>query len=441
MSDFLWNAIVLIVSLGILILVHEWGHFMVAKRSKIGVLEFAIGMGPILFSIQRGETRYSIRAIPLGGFCRMEGEDEKEDGPGAFHRHSKTQRFLTLVAGGMMNLILGFWALCLLFSLRIPYLTSTVETVLPGSTAESVGIFPGDRIVAINEVPVQNATDVSEYLYDHADQVLSLTLCRGEETRIINDVVLTIPMGEEYTYPMLGVTWKQEGMHLLESTVVDEVRRGSVAEAAGLRSGDRIVAIDGSRVHISQDLNWRFSRKGYEDYSLTVLRDGKEVEISGLCMEQHLYESADYSYTRSSLGYTLQSEPQTAGRVIHSAFYYTGFMVKAVLVSFWDLLTGRVGLDQMSGLVGISGELGAAAKRGLSDFLSIFGMLSINLGIVNLLPFPALDGGRILFLLVEAVRRKPIPPEREGLVHGIGFLLLILLAVVVNINDIFKLWS
>lgn len=442
MSEFLWNAIVLIVSLGILILVHELGHFLVAKRSKIGVLEFAIGMGPTLFSIQRGETLYSIRAIPLGGFCRMEGEEETgESGPGAFHNHPKYQRFLTLVAGGTMNLLLGFLAIVLLFFCSMAYSTNGVASVLPGSTAERAGLQAGDRILAVNGETVADATDFANTLFDRADRPFSLTVERSGNAFTLNDLYLTVPEGDEYTTPMLGVVWVQEDRHMLESTVIAEVRPGSTAAAAGLQAGDRIMGINGERVRIAQDLNWHFTRNGDKNYTLTVKRGGEEVTLSGLAIDQKAYTSAGISYVRSSLGYTLELVPQTLSNVLYSAFYYTGFMVKAILVSLWDLVTGQASFDQMTGLIGISGELGAAAKRGLADFLIIFGMLSVNLGIMNLLPLPALDGGRILFLVAEAIRRKPISPEQEGLVHGIGFILLLLLAVIVNINDLIKLWS
>ncbi len=443
MTDFLWNAIILIVSLGIMVLVHELGHFLVAKRSKIGVLEFAIGMGPALFSIQRGETLYSIRAIPLGGFCRMEGEDEDaKDNPAAFHNHPKYQRFLTLVAGGAMNLLLGFAAMSLLFCTAVQVPTNQVDSVIAGSVAERFGLRQGDRLVAVDGMGIEDASDFSDLLFDRCDKPFSVTVERDGEQFTLQDVRMTVPEGGAYTTPMFGVVWAQEPRHIIESTVVSEVRPGSTAEKAGLCAGDRIVAIDGKVVKIAQDISWHFTRKGYETpYTLTVLRDGEKRTLEGVAVDTYAYTDSGNGYVRTSLGYSLYQAPQTFFSVVRTAFYYTGFMMKAVLSSLWDLVSGNASLNQMSGLVGISGELGAAAKRGIADFLMLFGMLSINLGIINLLPLPALDGGRILFLAVEAIRGKPIPPEREGLVHGIGFLLLILLALAVNINDIIKLWS
>lgn len=338
------TIIAAILIFALLIFIHELGHFIMAKATGIRVLEFALGMGPKLVKFQKGETLYSIRAFPIGGFCAMEGEDTNSDDPHALNNKPAWARLLVLVAGAFMNILLGFVLLCLM-----------------------IGSQP------------QVAT-----------------------------------------------------------TVVGNVENGSAAYEAGLRTGDEIRKIDGARTHLYDDIMWETAGKNGEETNFTVRRDGEELDIPIRPRES----GGKYVY-----GFSGSAADNSFGLTVKNAYYGTFFYSKLIIESLFDLITGEVKITQLSGPIGIVSEIGSAVQEavkpggvGLLQLLNLAVLLTINLGIFNLLPIPALDGGRILFVLVEIVRRKPLPPEKEGMVHMIGFAALILLSIFIAFMDVMKLW-
>ncbi|MBE7048098.1 MAG: site-2 protease family protein [Ruminococcaceae bacterium] len=338
-----WTAIAAILIFCILVFVHELGHFITAKLLRIRVHEFAIGMGPKLFGKQKGETLYSVRALPIGGFCALEGEDNSSTDERALSNKPAWIKFIVLVAGSFMNLLLGLLLLLLLYS-----------------SAKSVVV------------------------------------------------------------PEIGA-----------------VDAGGAAGTAGLSVGDEIIAVNGNRIHIAADLYWEKSKLTASPADITIRRNGEQQKITILPKktEQGL-----------SLGIRLSQRENSFGLTVKTSFYNTVFYGKVVLETFIDLLRGKVSVQNMSGPIGIVSEIGTAveqtAKTGWPGFLSLLQLtilLTINLGVFNLLPIPALDGGRIFFVFVELVRRKPLPPEKEGIVHMVGLALLLLLSLVVAYMDVIKL--
>lgn len=324
----------------VLVMIHEFGHFITAKACGVTVHEFAIGMGPLIFKKEHKGTVYSLRCIPIGGFCSLEGEDCESDDEGAFGNKSPIKRIFILVAGAAMNILLGFLLMC---------------AVMFSKNAQAVPV-----------------------------------------------------------------------------PVIASVAEQSAAEEAGLLEGDRIVRIDGERIQTQAELKFELSRYKGGDIEVEYLRD-KTIHKTSLVPQK----GDDGFYY---IGFEAKIEPLNFGGRIYHAFWYTAFYGKAILASLWDLVTGSIGVENMSGPVGIVSEIGNAANRGMADLLQLAALITINLGLFNLLPLPALDGGRIFFVFVEIIIRRKIPAEKEGLVHFIGFALLILLMIFATWNDISRLF-
>lgn len=357
--------LIAIVVFGILIALHEFGHFLTAKLLGVRVNEFAIGMGPRLWSTEKGETQYSLRAIPIGGFCAMEGEDEASDDPGSFYNKPGWKKFLILVAGSAMNFLTG---LVILFLLSIPatgYQLPKVSGYLEGYGVEDCGLLPGDRFLKIDGHGVWTYGD-AKFLLDRAGDTVDFVVERGGAKVVLED--LSLPFQTRETDQ--GIT-RLRGLQM-----------GSVVLPATVPTRLTMTAL----------------------------------------------QAAD--------------------------------MVRMVGFSLGDLFRGAMGLQDMSGVIGImdvmgqAGEEGAqaAAQSGGSPFLgaimsilNLSAFIAVNLAVMNLLPIPALDGGRIFFLLVNwlftLVTHRRLDPKYEGYIHMAGFLFLLLLMVVVAFNDVVRIFT
>lgn len=340
-----WVAVALL-GFGLLVIMHEFGHLIAAKRGGIQVNEFWVGMGPKLFSKQIGETEYSLCLLPIGGACVMEGENGDEDPkPGSFMLASRPRRFLVLIAGVAMNLLVGF--------------------------------------------------------------VLLFCLAMGQN---------------EWIAPRI------------DSFYADFRHEGE----AGLMVGDRILSIDGYTVLVGADVSQGLARGGADgEFDITVRRGSKIVAIDDLEMAAEI----DLGDGRMGYGLTLALEPLDFSSRVYLAAATAVGDVRLVWNSVVDLVTGRVGVDMLSGPVGVTTVLADTAQSSMPAFWSLVAFISINLAVMNLLPIPGLDGGRILLLLVEAIRRKPLDPKFENYINAAGIVLLLALMLYITGNDFFRLLS
>ena len=346
--------IVAILMFGVLIAVHELGHFLTAKILGVRVNEFAIGMGPAFFKRQKGETLYSLRAFPIGGYCAMEGEDEVTDDPKAFTAQPIWKRLIILVAGSFMNFLAGFLIILLLFSQSQSFNTPVISGFADGFELE------------------------------------------GE---------------------------------------------------SGLQVGDRILKVDGENIYIFSDISIFFSRSNGETMDLLIERDGEEILLEDFPLQAKEYIQDGQTVTRYGIDFT--NVPATFGMRIREAWFNAVDFVRLVRVSLTDLITGAAGLRDMSGPIGIVDTLGQVGRESgstgaaMMNILYFAALIAINLAVMNLLPIPALDGGRIFFLLVTGiitlVTKKKVDPKYEGYIHFAGMICLLGLMVVVAVSDVLKL--
>lgn len=351
-------VVITIILFGLLIAVHEFGHFMAAKLLGVRVNEFAIGMGPQLLSQTRGETTYSLRAFPVGGFCAMEGEDECSDDPRSFHNKPAWKKFIILVAGAFMNFVAGLLLILILFS---------------AAGSPSLPVVSGF---------LSGAEDIAQQ---------------------------------------------------------------------GLLPGDEIYRIDGHRIYFRNDAILFLGRAG-EDVDIEVLRDGERVDLGTLHLPYRI-QAEENGQQVLKRGITVGEVRQTGPlATLRNVWYQAIDYVRMVWMSLGDLVTGAVGLQDMSGPIGIlaiAGERGqqgvevAGLFGGMVNILDFVALIAINLAVMNLLPIPALDGGQILFLLVGGIYRllrgKRMDQKYLGYVNMIGFFCLIALMVVVAVSDVTKL--
>jgi len=346
-----------IVLFGILIAIHEFGHFFTAKLFRVKVNEFAIGMGPQIWSKKKGETQYSLRALPIGGYCAMEGEDEDTGDPRAFSRQAAWKKIIILCAGSIMNFLLGLVIVVALYM-------NVTQTQLPVITEFAEG-------------------------------------------------------------------FRNEG-------------------ETGLMVGDRITRVDGHGIWYYDNVIMFLGRNDGNGVDLEVERNGEKIVLNDFQMPIREYTYKGNTYRGFGLIFG-DSEPLSLVGRLRLGVVQTVDYVRTVWISLGDLITGRVGLDQMSGVIGVVdsvSEIGASSASvwdGILNVFSVMALIAVNLAVMNLLPIPALDGGRILFILLNGVIwiifRKKIPERYEGYVHTAAFFLLIVFMLLVAFKDVWNIFT
>lgn len=418
MISFLINALKIIFTLGFLVLIHELGHFLVAKACKVRVNEFSIGFGPTLLKKQGKQTKYSLRLIPIGGYVAMEGEDRDSDKEDSFGKASIPKRMAIVVAGGIVNIVFAMLVYFVLTTSVGNNISNIVSTVIPDYAASEVGIQQNDEIVAINGKKIHLKQDVTKILEQTEGKELTLTVKReGKEEEI-----LLTPTKMEYKNT--GIYLKGSG----ETTKILTLQANSSGEKAGLEANDEILKINEVEVKNQQEIVNLINTLEEEKLAFTIKRGNEEMKIEVIPETQANYY----------LGVNFKIAENSIGNNMYYAFYETGNFVFSIFDNLKLLFTGNVRLDQMMGPVGISEVV--AGTNGVADFVSMLALISLSLGITNLLPFPALDGGKLVLLIIEAIRRKKLSEKVEMNIQLIGFAILISLSIYIAYHDVLRLF-
>ena len=441
-----------LVGIGILVGVHEYGHFWVARRLGFKVLRFSIGFGkPILLRRGRDGIEYALGAIPIGGYVRLADEREApvaaEDSPRAFNRRPVWQRVLVLVAGAAANFVFAVFAYWILFMHGIPGLRPVVGAVRADSYAAHAGLLAGDEIVRVGKrsVATREATVLEMLSRLTDDGQIEFGLKRGETVR---SATISIPAGERRALTEPG-SWSALGFGFtvpISPPVLGVVVPGGAAAAAGLKPGDRITAIDGHRIsdfsevrnaarpHAGTSMTLEIER-GVSHLTVSLVpRSGPDPENShappvGLL---GLQWAGPMSFPAGMETLERYGPVAAAG----AAAEEVGAKTSLTLKFLWRMVTGRVSIKNVSGPLGIANYAGISAREGWATYLEFLALISVSLGILNLLPVPILDGGQVVYQLVEGITRRPVPERVQILGQQIGIVLLLLLMSLAFYNDI-----
>ena len=421
MISFFISAIKIIFLLGFLIFIHESGHFLVAKACKIRVKEFAIGFGPTIWKKQGKETKYALRLIPLGGFVNMLGEEERSEEEGSFSKASIPKRIAVVVAGGAVNIIFGLLVYFILVSSTGNYISPTIDTVVPEYAAETSGIQAGDRILEIDGKTVRLRSDIDEAIQNSNGNEMTITLQRGNEQK---DMKL-VPSVEETK--AIGIYLGVESDDL--SSEIKSVYQNSPAEKIGLQAGDVILSInDEEAQNDPYKIVELINNSKTDKIDVKIERNNEEIVFNVTPEIQKTYK----------LGVTFKIAEKTFVNNIYYGFWDTMDFSVSIIDNVKMIFAGNVSTDQLMGPVGISQVV--SSTQGIVEFVYMLALVSLSLGVTNLLPFPPLDGGKIVILLIEWIRRKPIKENIEIAIQMVGFCLLIGLSLYVTYNDILRIF-
>ncbi|HEX9020159.1 MAG TPA: RIP metalloprotease RseP [Nitrospirota bacterium] len=416
-----------LIVIGILVFVHEFGHFIMAKRAGVRVEKFSLGMGPKIYGYKKGDTEYLISALPLGGYVKMAGENPDEEPTGApdeFQSKTVWQRAKIAATGPLTNIVLAFLLMPLVFLIGT-YTVGSVRVgyVERGSAAESAGFMTGDIFEKINGRAITDWEKAEMLIAVNPDTNITVVIDRHGEKK---SLVLRPKLDPERK---IGVS----GLYPDFPVEVGKLMPGLPAEKAGLQVNDKIVAIDGLRIYYWNQFSTTIKESQGKELEITIERNGKTISLQATPI---LKEGR----------YLIGVEP-----LMRLVFKQYGFLeslrlgfdktlesMDLTLITLRKLLTFNLSIKTLGGPVMIAQMSGKAAAAGMSSFIYFLAMISISLGILNLLPIPVLDGGLILFLVIEAVRRKPVSRKVMERAQAVGAAVLITLIAVVSYNDIMR---
>lgn len=421
MLSFFITAIKVVFLLGFLIFIHEGGHFLVAKLCKVTVNEFAIGFGPTIWKSKNTKTKYALRLIPLGGFVSMEGEEERSEAEGSFSKTSIPRRIAIVLAGGIVNIIFGLVVYFCLVSAVGGNISQKIETVDPDYGAHQAGILPGDEVIRINGKRVHQKQDITDIMQESEGKQVSVQIKRNEQ--ILEYMVEPKTIEGKDTGIYLGV----EGENV--TTEIVALYPNSPAEKQGIEVGDIILQVNGKEVGSDPYQVVTFISEAETNEILFTIK--RKDEIKEIKVE------AEISYTYL-LGVGFEKAEDNLVNNIYYGFWNTVDFSTSIIENLKMLFTGKVSTNQLTGPIGISTMV--AKTQGIEDFIYLLALISLSLGVTNLLPFPPLDGGKVVIYLIEAIRRKPMKEKTEINIQMIGFAILIGLTIFVTYNDILRIF-
>jgi len=418
--------------LGVLVFVHELGHFMAARRLGVRVLTFSLGFGPKLLRIRRGDTEYCVSAIPLGGYVKMAGEnpdDPRTGRPDEFLSRSKWERFQILIMGPVMNIVLAVvvMAVVLAQGAEVPIYQDqppVVGAVTPGSPAEQAGIQRGDRIMSVAGDQVETWDDLFLAVGTRASRDVALTLLRDGRTQTVT--VRPVP---ETRFEIGNI-----GVLPDINPIVASVIAGEPAERAGLKAGDVVLAVNGERMVTRAQLIEAISRNGGREIELTIQRDGQQQRIAATPEQRGDRGMLGLYVTEPTRSFT--PGPLEAVQLsIERNIEFSGLIFRTL----GGLVVGETSPRQLMGPVAIAQLSGESAQAGWIALFTLMASISLNLGLLNLLPIPVLDGGHILIMAVEGIARRDFSMAIKEKMLLAGFVLLMMLMVTVIYNDLTRI--
>jgi regulator of sigma E protease len=438
MYDFLISVVSVVAVLGFMILIHEFGHYAVAKWLGVRVEQFAIGFGKRLIGFRKGETDYRINAIPLGGYVKMSGEnpmDQRTDDPGEFMNHSRWHRFLIAIAGPAMNILLAVVLLTVVYMVHYEYpiyldKAAVVQGVRKDSPAQQVGIQAGDRIIKIDGIENPTWEQVQPKVWLSPNQALDVTIQRG------NQVLQKTLTPKAVTSSEVGSAgWFPE-----EPVVVGRIDPNLPAAKAGMKEDDRIVSLNGKPVPSIESMIETLQQTKNQQVDVQVERSGQTLDFH---LTPVLSQTEDPKEQRYRLGFVNKGVTKVSQLPFAQALSLSLEQNKKYSFMILELakkmVQRKISMRAISGPIGIAQDAGyAAQQKGWTPLMELTAGISLNLGIFNLLPIPILDGGVILFLLIEGLMRRDISMTIKERVYQAAFVFLVLFAVMVIYNDLMK---
>lgn len=410
--------VIAILFFGLIIFIHEFGHFIFAKLFGVKVNEFAIGMGPTILKKQGKETKYALRLLPFGGFVSMEGEEENSDDKRAFCNQKVWKRMIIIAAGAVFNLILGFIVCICLVSSEQYVGTNTVLQFYEGAVSNQA-LKENDKILEIDGKRVFSDYDISYFMQRNASGTYEFTVLRDGEKVVLDEVKFGKRTSGNFYYTEDGSVYGISE-ELLE---------------AGFEENDVITSVNGEKITTGEELVASLGKDEDYVYDFTVKRGEEEISLSDIPLA-----------TVTFFDFVILGEEKNVFNVLSAAFSYSLSMGRIVYLSLFDLLRGQYGLNDLAGPIGTVTVIADIAQSSIasvdwSGLFMLMAMITINIGLFNLLPIPALDGGHLFFMAFELVFRKPVPQKYESYIHAAGLVLLLGFMVIISASDIWKLIS